>query len=86
MIERGVDVALHPDHMGLQPPALAKRVEEVAKAVTMAPGSWHNPPGQARSKGPQPIDVKTIAARAAAQLAPSSSVTPPEIELALRQQ
>ncbi len=86
VIERGVDVALHPERLALQPPHLRKHVEEVAKAVTMAPGSWHNPPGQSRRKGPQPIDVRTIAARAAAQLAPSSSVTPPEIELALHQQ
>ncbi len=79
-------VAMKPDLMGLQPEPLRKHVEMVAKAVTMAPGAWHNPPGQARSKGPTPIDVRTVANRAASQLAPSSSVTPPEIELALRAQ
>lgn len=85
-IERGVEVALHPDRLALQPAPLRKHIEEVAKAVTMAPGSWNVPPGQARRKGPQPIDVRTLAARAAAQLAPSSSVTPEDIQLALHRQ
>lgn len=91
VIERGVIVAMRPHTLGQQPDKLRPRIEEVAKALTVAPSPWQAGPqlgssGRRQRQQPQPVQVAELARRAAQSLAPSSSVTPVDIEVALRRQ
>lgn len=88
VIERGVMVALQPGTLTEQPKKLRAEVEKVAKAIVTAPNSARmnsNARGAGR-RGPQPVNITMVAAQAASSLAPGSSATPADIELALRRQ
>ena len=87
VIERGVLVAQKPHLLAEQPKKLRADVEKVAKAVVSAPNAaLMNNSRRGGHRGPQPINITEVASRAASSLAPGSSTTPADIELALRRQ
>ncbi len=84
VIERGVLVAKQPGALATQPKKLRARIEEVAKAVTTAPQMQHVSARRGVRQSAQPVSVAEVAARAAATLSSSHSLTPADVELALR--
>lgn len=84
VLERGVDVALHPERLGKQPEALRRQVEDVAKAVSVAPQLL--PSARAKGARPEPVAASQIALRAANALRATTNTTPTDIEVALRRQ
>jgi 8-oxo-dGTP pyrophosphatase MutT (NUDIX family) len=86
VLKMAIGVASDPRRMAEVPEAYRNEVDMVAKALT-SQGSWDTPiqrRRQQRHGGPVPAHV--VAARAASALDPSLSITPPEIETALRAQ
>lgn len=83
VVDRAIDVAMHPGKINQVPQGERQIVEKVAKAVTGA-ASWTRPPRG--NQQPKPVPVNDVARRAVERLAPDGVAIPGDIELALRRQ